>query len=216
MKRRWFFSLLLVLSLMSASALCETDDGCVLFGSYYTVPGSEAKQPIAWIVLEEDETGMLLISRDIPDCVVFHDRLEAVSWEKCTLRKWLNGTFADAAFSEEEKALLLPCAVTPDENPRTPGLDQGSEVTDTVFLLSYAQAVTLLADTPAAQAVFTPWAARYGTSPADEYGYWWLRTLAMDGTLCTGITPEGYAASIVGLVTSTEVGVRPCIRISSK
>ena len=212
-KMKRILPVLLALCLLTASALCETDTRFVTFGSYYTAPGSETKQPIEWIVLEEDETGMLLISCDILDCVVFHDRLENTSWEKCTLRRWLNGTFADAAFSEEERALLLPCAISPDPNPRAPGVNQGAEVTDQVFLLSYAQAVSLIADTPAAQAVFTPWAARYGTSPADECGFWWLRTLAFDGTTVTGISPEGYAASIAGLVTSTEVGVRPCIKV---
>ena len=80
----------------------------VTFGSYMQDAGTSVKMPIEWIVLESDDEGMLLLSRKVLDCKPFHEgRHEDVTWEKSSLRAWLNESFYNMAFNEEEKKKVL-------------------------------------------------------------------------------------------------------------
>ncbi|MCL1995008.1 MAG: DUF6273 domain-containing protein [Defluviitaleaceae bacterium] len=46
-----------------------------------------------WYVLEEQGNKMLLLVKDIITKKTYHEKYEGTSWEKCTLRKWLNSDF---------------------------------------------------------------------------------------------------------------------------
>jgi len=112
----------------------------VLFGHYEqdnnTANGAE---PIEWYVLDCDEQGVLLISRYSLDSKPFHDREEDVNWGKSTLRLWLNSSFYEAAFSDEEKAHVVVSRVEPakDMSSETEILtDQEGVTEDKVYLLS--------------------------------------------------------------------------------
>lgn len=106
----------------------------VEFGSYEqdnrTGNGAEA---IEWYVLEVKNGKALLLSRYILAELPYHERRENVTWEDCTLRKWLNEEFYRTAFTEEEKRRVIPTLL---ENVRNPwNLNAGYEYTeDKVFL----------------------------------------------------------------------------------
>ena len=48
---------------------------------------------IAWKVLDIEPDRMLLITNKVIACRQYHHAPESVTWEKCDLRTWLNGTF---------------------------------------------------------------------------------------------------------------------------
>jgi hypothetical protein len=82
---------------------------------------------------------VLLISRYSLDSKPFHDREEDVNWGKSTLRLWLNSSFYEAAFSDEEKAHVVVSRVEPakDMSSETEILtDQEGVTEDKVYLLS--------------------------------------------------------------------------------
>ncbi|WP_410901694.1 DUF6273 domain-containing protein [Ruthenibacterium lactatiformans] len=62
-----------------------------------------------------------------------------MTWEICTLRKWLNKEFINAAFTEKEKQLIPAVMVSADRN-----LDYdtnlGNSTKGKVFLLSIDEA----------------------------------------------------------------------------
>ena len=123
--------------------------GDVLFlGTWEQNNKSMGKEAIEWQVLTLVDGKALLISRYCLDCRPFHDdRHEAVTWEKSSLRSWLNSTFYDNAFSGEEKERILAITVGADKNPSF-GTDPGGITTDKVFLLSAVEAGRYFASDP--------------------------------------------------------------------
>ena len=131
--------------LLQAEALFEkemtvpdvNDDGYVVFGRYeQDGDTSNGKEPIEWVVLEENENGKLVISRYILDCVPFNNKYEDVTWETSSLREWLNKDFLNEAFYEAEQT-LIPKVHLKNSGVEMPG---GNDTDDQVFCLSLEEA----------------------------------------------------------------------------
>ena len=90
----------------------------VNFGQYKT-EDSDVAEPydIEWLVLDVKDGKALLLSKYIMESMPYHEREEAVSWEDCTLREWLNGTFYETAFNEEEQARIVTTLLENVWNP---------------------------------------------------------------------------------------------------
>ena len=76
----------------------------IKFGSYEQDNNFEnGKEPIEWIVLSKENDKVLLLSKYGLDCcgndVLFR-------WQDCYLEKWLNDSFYNQAFSDEEKEFI--------------------------------------------------------------------------------------------------------------
>ncbi len=81
----------------------------ITFGSYEQDNDlSNGKEPIEWVVLENNEDNVKVISRYILDAVPYHKFNEYTSWFDSTIHEWLNNDFYNAAFSEKEKYHIQP------------------------------------------------------------------------------------------------------------
>ena len=61
-----------------------------------------------WRVLEidrEKETALLIANTQVAE-KSYHDNRESITWENCTLRKWLNEKFYASAFSKKEQSMI--------------------------------------------------------------------------------------------------------------
>ncbi|MCQ2531641.1 MAG: DUF6273 domain-containing protein [Saccharofermentans sp.] len=71
-----------------------------------------------WKVLEvneADHTALLITDKPLSEPHPYHEFCEAITWEKCSLRKWLNSNFISENFTDEEKTMLVECVIhTPD------------------------------------------------------------------------------------------------------
>lgn len=111
----------------------------VRFGTYEQDGDLEnGAEPIIWIVLEEKDGKLLLISTYILDYQDFNDTTIArgISWENCSLREWLNNDFYNSAFSETEKQMILTTEVQDYNSDNVPC----GTTADKVFLLNKDQA----------------------------------------------------------------------------
>ncbi len=155
----------------------------VLFGSYeqdnYISNGKEA---IEWLVLAKEENRMLVISQYTLDCRQYNTSYTSVTWESCTLRKWLNEDFFNAAFSDEEKNRILAATVSADKNPDYK-TDPGNATQDKVFLLSIAEANEYFKNDESRMCVPTAYAKANGAYTNSSYVkgdaaacWWWLRS----------------------------------------
>ena len=109
---------------------------CVLFGAYeQDNDASNGKEDIEWLVLSKEDDRVLLISRYALDYQRYNETKAAVSWETCTLRKWLNDSFLNAAFSAEEQERIQDTALFASEDAEE-GASSGSGAADKVFLLN--------------------------------------------------------------------------------
>ncbi len=94
-----------------------------------------------WRVLDvdrEQETALLIADAQAAE-KPYHEKCESITWEKCTLRAWLNGEYYEKTFSDAEKAAIL---ATGHENPNNPqyGTAGCNPTTDRIFLLSIEEA----------------------------------------------------------------------------
>lgn len=108
----------------------------VTFGSY---PQSDitgnTKDPIEWLVLEKGNGKALLLSKYILDCKCYNDSVKDITWENSTLRNWLNNTFYNKAFNDEEKLNIQLTNVINSDNVEY-GTKGGNETKDKLFCLS--------------------------------------------------------------------------------
>ena len=90
---------------------------------------------IEWLVLEEDDESMTLLSKDILGAMPYNKDGSGTTWEKSSIRKYLNSDFYEKIFSNEEKEKILNSELVNNENPDTK-TSGGENTSDKVYLLS--------------------------------------------------------------------------------
>ena len=107
---------------------------CITFGNYWwkdtngdgKVDQTDEKQPIIWRVLSVDGDDAFLMADEVLDNEQYNKSMENITWENCTLRKWLNEDFLNAAFSQEEQdAIIETKVVNPDSPPDRNNIEGG-------------------------------------------------------------------------------------------
>ena len=129
------------------SALSKAKVGSIIKFGHYEQDGNESngKEPIEWIVLEKKKDGSLfVISKLCLEHKAFEEEENRATWETCSLRKWLNGTFMDIAFDATEKNKIATTALTNNKHPFY-GTPSGRNTKDKVFLLSVDEAMKFFA-----------------------------------------------------------------------
>lgn len=123
-----------------------TSDGTIFYGKSFvefTVGarisfGSESQY---WRVLEINENeGKALLFADGPIInEVYNAEEKPVTWEKCSLRKWLNNDYLMNAFAKEERECIIKSCINNSDNSHyhTKG---GNDTEDQLFLLSQEEA----------------------------------------------------------------------------
>lgn len=101
-----------------------------------------AYEPIQWRVLEvRDDGNVLLMADTVLDARAFEEKPDFdkdINWANSSIQRWLNGTFMNTAFSEEEQAWIQPQTLSTPCNPvkGTPG---GDDIECKVFLPSFEE-----------------------------------------------------------------------------
>lgn len=197
----------------------------VTFGRYPQTKNGNDSTPIEWAVLARDGSKALLLSHYGLETQPYNQVSANVTWEDCTLRAWLNDTFLNRAFTQEEQTAIL---LTDVDNSRAQGYsswatDGGSDTQDMVFLLSYADAQYYFGlvygdkNNRMARTNPTPYAlARGAWVSSDDPTYdgkyaawWWLRSPGGEQNRAARVSPEG---GLVGSsVNYTYTMIRPVI-----
>ncbi len=108
----------------------------ILFGKYEQDGNiSNGMEDIEWEILSVEEGRILVISKYGLEMKPYNIKKEDVTWETCTLRKWLNNDFYNAAFSDVEKKEIPSVMLANKPNPYY-GTTGGNNTTDKVFCLS--------------------------------------------------------------------------------
>ncbi len=181
-----------------------------------TMFGTYAGEGIVWNVLYETKDSMLLISKNVLEGCPFSKKVKLVTWENCTLRKWLNEKFYDQVFNEGEKKHIKTTVVkTPSLLDK--GTDEGYDTEDRIFVLSIDEANRYFPTAKDRTSEATEHAT-HRVCLSDQYGKnanWWLRTMKESDNnsvgcvvLCDGTIGD---ASVLNKDT---FGVRPAMWIS--
>ena len=156
--------------LLSSASVGET----IIWGNYEQDNDlSNGQEFIEWLVLSRDSDRILVISLYGLDCIPYNESWSSVTWDKSSLRNWLNEDFLTSAFSPEERDRILAVTVNADKNPKY-GISSGKPTEDMVFLLSIQEANSYFSSADARACSPTDYANAQGCR--DHPGWWWLRT----------------------------------------
>lgn len=131
-----------VKSLSAVKSIDEISVGQRLKFGKYQQDGQRinGKEKILWRVLAIEDNKVLLISEKLLCYMPYHDKWEPVTWETCTLRKWLNEDFYKDAFGFFERERI---ALTTLDNSANAKYDtvSCSDTQDKIFVLSIDEAL---------------------------------------------------------------------------
>lgn len=178
----------------------------VYFGSYPQSSAAE-QEPIEWVVVDEAEGCALLVSVYCLDAVAFNGSLGSVTWATSGLRRWLNGTFLNSAFSYSEREYILTRTQGSDTNKKH-GRSWSESTSDPVFILSATEAAAYLPGREQRKGIITNYARLHG---AAEQGWWWLRTAAGQWGRAANIDSKGSFDYDGSDIRYTKYSVRPAV-----
>lgn len=221
---------------------------CIYFGSYWqndtngdgVADEKDDKEPIKWRVLSTGVDEAFLLAENGLDCKQYNETFEDVTWENCTLRRWLNDTFFNTAFSSREQKAITTTYVI-DDNVTYLDARRGENTNDKIFLLSTPEVTSwnygfwsnlTLSETRTCKP--TNYAKQKGAfsqkfTPHNPVtwnlgnGGWWLRTSGCLGGCAAAIMSDGYANTarstdkfVLGVygVNLDNVTIRPAMNIS--
>ena len=175
---------------------------------------SNGKEEVEWLVLEVKDGKALVISKYALDCQQYNTSYTDVTWETCTLRKWLNNDFLDAAFSADEKAMIPTVTVSADKNPDY-STNPGNATQDQVFLLSITGANKYFNSDSARQCEPTDYAVASGAYVNSSNGncWWWLRSPGNYRTSAAPVDGDGDVYEFGDCVIYDYIAVRPALWI---
>ena len=184
----------------------------VSFGAYEQDNNSaNGKESIEWIVLAREDDRILVISKDALDCQQYNTAYKTVTWETCSLRKWLNETFLNAAFSESERTMIPIVTVSADENPYY-YTSPGNSTTDQIFLLSLTEVEKYFNYYSELQCQGTAYCYEQGECKADNC-IWWLRTPGANSYRAATIYGDGSIRGGGAGFNRRDIAVRPAMWI---
>lgn len=167
-------------------------------------------EPIEWLVLERRGSQALLVSLYGLDVQPYYNDWVETTWEKCTLRTWLQTSFLKTAFSERERQAILTTAVSAEEGYSGWSTEGGGSTRDRVFLLSDREAFSLFASDAERACSATPYARAQGAkTDAEGRCWWWLRSPGMQQDNAAYIGFDGSRRS--HYVLNTSICVRPAM-----
>ena len=193
---------------------------------------ANGKEPIYWIVLGKSKAGhYLLISENVLDQKPFDSISYNTTWEKSTIRAWLNGygnasdSFIQTAFSDEERSKIVVSDVEADGNPAYPEVSPGNATKDKIFLFSISEAVDILSIVEVRQAEPTSYAVSQGVHVTSggpfpiggpcvkEHGCasWWLRSPGLSSSTAALMDSDGSVWFPGGEFEFDYIGVRPAM-----
>ena len=202
----------------------------ITFGYYPQMAEGTDQTPIEWRVLDYDAENnrALLISRYGLDAQPYNTSYNYVTWEKCTLRTWLNETFLNTAFTAREKAAILTTDVDNGRSQRYSGwnIKGGNNTQDKVFLLSYAEANRYFGVTftdggnTKSRVAPTSYAVQQGVGINDDLEtadskaacWWWLRSPGFLRMSAAGVSGDGSLSDRI--IDDSSGCVRPALWIS--
>ena len=193
----------------------------IVFGTYEQDNNiSNGKENIKWLVLAKENNRVLVISDKALDCKPYNQIWDYVTWETCSLRKWLNNDFINAAFSDDEKAMIPTVTVSADKNPKY-NTNPGNATKDKVFLLSIVETEKYFTSAEARECILTEYAISNGAWTSDSYTeggkatcWWWLRSPGDDQSSAAYVYFGGDVFELGNYVFSGLNAVRPAMWIT--
>lgn len=179
-------------------------------------------EDIKWIALTQKDDEVLIISVLGIELLPYAKGNEPSDWANCSLREWLNGTFYQNAFSDEEKENIIEKTIVQHKNADFPACDQGEDTIDRVFVLSSEEYMEYMYKNGNVDRQYC-----YGTAStyvtkkeevdltSSKYCWWWLRTSSRYNENACRVTAYGVLDTNSQGIHSPKGMVRPAMWVKS-
>ena len=204
----------------------------ISFGKYWQedtndtnwVDEEDDRQPITWRILKKYDDGTALVLSDkVLDEKLYHnakhnlndDNVDhSCTWETSTIREWLNNTFLNEAFTEEEQKLIVKEKLVNSNNVEY-GTEGGNDTEDFVFLLSLDDITN--EEYGFDEDYYCKDESRVTTKTGYAYWAgddWWLRSPGSNSSEAACVSYDGRVILSDREVYLKGVGVRPAMRVN--
>ena len=223
----------------AAGSLKNNEVGDIIeFGSYpYYENGTE--KAIEWKILEKYSDGIaLVISKYALDALRYNETSINITWEKSTIRKWLNNDFYNKAFGNVNKNLILNNHLE-NKGHSIWTTSGGKNTWDYIFLLSTDEARKYFDSEKSRVTEATPYAEKKGVATIsylkenkynewkekirqwdadgvpDSSCRWWLRSPGSNQKLAVYVSHGGYVRDGGKDVNGIQnASIRPAFKIN--
>jgi len=167
-----------------------------------------------WRVLRKTPGMVLLITENVVNLKPYNFKSGAVTWEKCSLREYLNTEFLDSCFLNKTSYLIE--TQLENSNNLYKNSRGGRDTSDYVFILSLSEAETYFNNHNVFKKNFTT----NNSFISNEFDKdrvakhpWWLRTPGDSSKYAACVRSDGRIDLIGELVNSYDIGIRPAVWI---
>lgn len=217
----------------------------IFFGKYEQDDNYEnGKEDLEWILLERDKQNKkaLLISKYIIENKCYNDYMEnELTWEDSSLREFLNTTFFDLSFFNNEKEIIVEtennnnCHLFDPPMTLAYGTEYEKFVKDKIFILSYEEVEKYFNEDFASfddkDCTTKSFPTKYANNVKNcgitigcneeqdnkyESCYYWLRDIGRSVEFASVCSSEGRGFTNGFLVNSHNIGVRPAMWVKYK
>ncbi len=175
-----FFNISVAFSARAETLTLPAVGDLYVFGQYEQDNNAEnGLEPIEWLVLAQDSSSILLLSRYALDFQSYHSVGDDIVWKEAAIRTWLNNDFLLKAFSASEQDVILSRVISnaADQGNVEWETTAGDNTEDRIFLLSVSEVNQYFVDNNARKSRGTETARAQGARlwPLEETD-WWLRS----------------------------------------
>ena len=149
----------------------------------------------------------LLISRYGIDCQRYNAEYSYITWEACSLRRWMNETFLKEAFSSDEQNRILTSKVC-TYNASKPSVNIEKDTKDKVFLLSIEEVEKYFPSEDARKCAPTIYARARNAWITGENCWWRLRSPSHQQSNAINI----FSSETINYLSSNVNLDGPCVR----
>lgn len=170
-------------------------------------------KPIEWIVIRVEGNKIMAISKYGVCSMAYHSKREPVTWEKSSLRRYLNDEFFEMYLDKNEQEIVLQTHVENKNNMfHTIG---GNDTSDRIFLLSIDEAKRIFNGNNARECVASDYAKANFTyvDPDTGNSWWWLRSPGARDIYAAYIRTDGAINEAGGNIDNPLGVVRPVMWI---
>lgn len=181
-------------------------------------------QPIKWRVLKANSKEAFLLADIALDNQKYHEEQEAITWETCSLRSFLNQDFYQSAFNDKEKRAILKAKVENKDNLYN-GTEGGNNTSDKIFLLSESEVYADSAKVygyingyriydEARRCRSSAYAKAMGCQSGGGRCAWWLRSTGAETDHAVRVCDSGNVDCYGVRVGLNDYGVRPALKLN--
>ena len=169
-------------------------------------------EPIKWRVLQSENGEAFLLSDVILDKQLYNENDKYVTWEKSSLRAWLNKKFIKRAFIDEEREKINITEIVNQDNP-VYGTEGGNNTFDKIFLLSLSE-VSEQQDGEKYGFLDDEIRACGKSDFSKKVSWWWLRSPGRNSFSAAEVDCCGWILRCGVDVCYDSDGVRPALHLN--